>query len=197
VASKTKQRAMNQQSRLAIRRLNRARELKMLVQIFITLFVMPAALSAEQDTIETPMLEHVLTVRATIEATVEMGKTPQGVRRVVPITGGTFEGPSIKGVIMPGGEDWQLVREDGVLELDARYWLRTEDGALIRVHNQVLSVPPAQGAAPTTRYARSSVRFEAPVGKYEWLNKAVFVGTITPDLRQRPPVIVLRFFKVN
>jgi Protein of unknown function (DUF3237) len=193
---------MNQQSRLGTghskwRCSNWARELNSLVLICVTLLVPPAALFAEQDTIETPRLEHVLTVRATIEDTVEMGKTPHGVRRVVPIRGGTFEGPSMRGVIMPGGEDWQLLREDGVLELDARYWLRTEDGALIRVHNQVLSVPPAQGAAPTTRYARSSVRFEAPIGKYEWLNKAIFVGTITPDLRQRPPVIVLQFFKVN
>jgi hypothetical protein len=178
-------------------RLNCGRELKMLAHLCIALFVTPMALSAEQDTIETPTLEHVLTVRANIDATVEMGKTPQGVRRVVPITGGTFEGSGMKGVIMPGGEDWQLVREDGVLELDARYWLRTDDGAVIRVHNQVLSVPPAQGAAAATRYTRSSIRFEAPIGKYDWLNKAIFVGTLTADIKQRPPVITLRFFKVN
>ena len=127
---------------------------------------------------------------------VSMGKTPEGERRVVPITGGTFEGPGLKGTIMPGGEDWQLVREDGVMQLDARYWLRTEDGAIIRVHNQVLVGPPPQGQAAGQRYRRSSVRFEAPIGKYDWLNQAVFVGTITPDTTQRPPIVVLRFFKV-
>ena len=99
------------------------------------LAVSAVAMSAE---VETPTLEHVLTVRASLDPMVSMGKTPEGERRVVPITGGTFEGPGLKGTIMPGGEDWQLIREDGVMQLDARYWLRTEDGAIIRVHNQVL-----------------------------------------------------------
>jgi hypothetical protein len=153
------------------------------------------ALSADQaPPIDSPTLEHVMTVRANIDALVSMGKTPTGERRVVPITGGTFEGAGLKGTIMPGGEDWQLVRGDGVTELDARYWLLTDDGVIVRVSNQVLAVPP-QGEGK--RYARSSVRFEAPLGKYEWLNKAVFVGTITADPTQRPPVVVLRFFRVN
>jgi hypothetical protein len=72
--------------------------------------------------------------------------------------------------------------------------LLTDDGVIVRVSNQVVAVPP-QGEGK--RYARSSVRFEAPLGKYEWLNKAVFVGTITADPTQRPPVVVLRFFRVN
>jgi len=150
---------------------------------------------------ETPSVEHVLTVRASVDAMVSMGKTPEGERRVVPITGGTFEGTGpaegIKGTIMPGGEDWQLIRDDGVMQLDARYWLRTEDGAIIRVSNQVLSTIPPKDQPGTKRYMRSSVKFEAPIGKYEWLNKAIFVGTIMPDMSQKPPVIVLRFFKVN
>lgn len=146
---------------------------------------------------EMPTLEHVLTVRASIEAPISMGKTPQGQRRVIPISGGTFEGPGLSGTIMPGGEDWQVVREDGVTELDARYWLRTDDGAVIRVHNQVVLNPPAQGVEGAKQYLRSSVRFEAPIGKYDWLNKAVFVGTLAADTTQRPPVVTLRFFKVN
>jgi Protein of unknown function (DUF3237) len=146
---------------------------------------------------ETPTVEHVMTVKATIDAPIEMGKTPQGQRRVIVISGGTFEGPGIKGTIMPGGEDWQLVREDGVTQLEARYWLRTDDGAVIRVLNQVLTTPPAQGVADAKRYVRSSVQFEAPTGKYDWLNKAVFVGTLVADATQRPPVVTLRFFKVN
>lgn len=145
---------------------------------------------------DVPGLEHVLTVRANIESMVLMGTTPAGERRVVPISGGTVEGPGLKGAIMPGGEDWQLIRSDGVTELDARYWLRTDDGVLIRVHNQVLSVPA--GSEPATKpYARSSVRFEAPIGRYDWLNKAIFVGTITVERAAGvPPVVVLRFFKV-
>ena len=129
------------------------------------LAVSAVAMSAEQAaTFETPTLEHVLTVRASLDPMVSMGKTPEGERRVVPITGGTFEGPGLKGTIMPGGEDWQLVREDGVMQLDARYWLRTEDGAIIRVHNQVLVGPPPQGQAAGQRYRRSSVRLKRPSG---------------------------------
>ena len=103
----------------------------------------------------------------------------------------------MKGTIMPGGEDWQAVREDGVTEFDARYWLRTDDGAIIKVHNRVLLNPPAQGEQDAKTYLRSSVQFEAPVGKYDWLNKAVFVGTLVADTTQRPPVVTLRFFRVN
>lgn len=154
-------------------------------------------LGAEESVpVDMPQLEHVMTVRATVDAMMSMGKTPQGERRVVPINGGTFEGPGLKGTILPGGEDWQLIREDGVMELDARYWLRTDDGAVIRVHNQVLSASAPAGEGKK-RYARSSVRFEAPLGKYDWLNKAVYVGTITAHQTQRPPVIELRFYRVN
>jgi hypothetical protein len=172
----------------------------------LTAFLMLSALlvprtssGADNVQIETPTLEWVMTVRATIDAAIEMGKTPSGQRRVIPISGGSFEGPALKGVVMPGGEDWQLVREDGTTLLDAQYALRTGDGTIIRVHNAVLThQQPAQGErkAPT-QYSRSSVRFEAPIGKYDWLNKAIFVGTLKADLTQRPPVITLQFFKVN
>jgi hypothetical protein len=163
------------------------------------LFTPSISHGAEQVQIEPPTLEWVMTVKATIDAAIEMGKTPNGVRRVIPISGGSFEGPAIKGVVMPGGEDWQLVREDGTTLLDAQYALRAEDGTIIRVHNAVtVNQQPAQGESKApTRYARSSVKFEAPIGKHDWLNKAVFVGTLQADLTQRPPVVTLQFFKVK
>jgi hypothetical protein len=169
------------------------------VALFFALITSPSSFGAENVQIETPTLEWVMTVKATIDAAIEMGKTPNGQRRVIPISGGSFEGPAIKGVVMPGGEDWQLVREDGTTLLDAQYALRTEDGTIIRVHNAVLvSQQPAQGESKTpTRYTRSSVKFEAPIGKHDWLNKAVFVGTLKADLTQRPPVVTLQFFRVN
>jgi hypothetical protein len=85
---------------------------------------MTASAADQQAQFETPTLEHVMTVRATIDAPIEMGETPQGERRAIPISGGTFEGRNLRGVIMPGGEDWQVARKDGVTQLDARYWLR-------------------------------------------------------------------------
>jgi hypothetical protein len=177
-------------------RLSWLRGTSTMLALLIALAAIPMSHAAEESAFETPAFEHVLTVRATIDAPLAMGKTPQGQRRVILITGGTFEGRDMKGTILPGGEDWQLTREDDVTELDARYWLRTEDGAVIRVHNKVLIHAP-EGVAPAERYARSTVTFEAPIGKYDWLNKAVFVGTLTPDMAQRPPAVILRFFKVN
>jgi hypothetical protein len=167
--------------------------------LMCSLVMPPASFGADNVQIETPTLEWVMTVKATIDAAIEMGKTPNGQRRVIPISGGSFEGPAIKGIVMQGGEDWQLVRDDGTTLLDAQYALRTEDGTIIRVHNAVLvSQQPPQGESKTpTRYTRSSVKFEAPLGQYDWLNKAVFVGTLKADLSQRPPVVTLQFFKVN
>jgi Protein of unknown function (DUF3237) len=151
-----------------------------------------------------PSLEHVMTVKAQIEPLIDMGKTPSGQRRVVPIIGGTFEaatlnGAMLKGVIMPGGEDWQLIRDDGTMHLDARYWLRAEDNTIIRVHNSVLvTLPPkSSGEALPVSYARSTVKLEAPIGKHDWLNKAVFIGTIDSDFKQRPAIVTLNFYKVN
>ena len=64
----------------------------------------------------------------------EIGFLPSGSeRRVIPILGGTFEGPSIRGRVLPGGADWQLVHANGSAELDARYTLQTDTGALISV----------------------------------------------------------------
>ena len=67
------------------------------------------------------------------------------------------------------------------------------DGALIRVHNRALSAPAPSGGA---RYVRCAPRFEAPVGPHDWLNKAIFVGTLAVDNPARPKVVTLRFFKV-
>jgi Protein of unknown function (DUF3237) len=168
-----------------------------MLRLVIALMVTSMTASAADQSFETPSLEHVMTVRATIDAPLAMGETPRGEQRVIPITGGTFEGRNMRGTILPGGEDWQLVRKDGVTQLAARYWLREEDGTVIRVHNQVLVNPPAQGVTDATRYVRSSVAFEAPIGKHDWLNKAIFVGTLAADATKRPTVITLRFFQVN
>lgn len=144
-----------------------------------------------------PSLEHVMTVNALIEPLIVMGRTPSGERRVAPIIGGTFEGRSCKGSIMPGGEDWQLVRDDGTMHLDARYWLKAEDGTIIRVHNSVLIVLPEKRGETKLPYARSTVKLEAPIGKHDWVNKAVFVGTLVADFKPRPATVTLQFYRVN
>jgi hypothetical protein len=152
-----------------------------------------------------PGLELALTVTALIDAPISMGKTPLGERRVITISGGTFEGSGLKGTIMPGGEDWQVDRPDGVTVFDARYWLKTDDGVIIRVVNRAIAWLPdaeraktARGEAPdrSKSYLRTSPEFEAPVGKYDWLNKAIFIGTLTGGSDPKP-FVVLRFYKVT
>jgi hypothetical protein len=83
-----------------------------------------------------PGLVFAFELRATVAAPTELGQVAAGRRRIVDITGGTFEGPGIKGKIRPGGADWQIVRADGFTELDTRYTIETDKGQLIYVQTQ-------------------------------------------------------------
>jgi hypothetical protein len=131
--------------------------------------------------VEPPKTELALEAYVTLAPAVEIGKSDAGTRRFIPITGGRFIGDGIKGEVVAGGADWQLERPDGVLEVHALYSLRTDDGVNIVVENDGIIVRGAaaaggQPAAPP--YVRTVPRFHAPQGKYEWLNKGVFVGGI-------------------
>ena len=115
----------------------------------------------------------------------ELGKTGKGIRRVIPITGGSFEGPNIQGNVLAGGYDWQLIRSDGVVELEARYMLQTGDSDLITVVNtgirhgsQEVMQRLANGEEvdPSLYYFRSVPVFETANPKYAWLMRSVFVA---------------------
>ena len=116
----------------------------------------------------------------------ELGATPQGRRRIIPITGGSFSGERLSGKVLPGGADWQVVRDDGVAQLEARYTLETSDGALIYVRNEGYRHGPAEvlkkiaagePVDPSLYYMRSTPRFETGDSRYAWLNRIVCVGT--------------------
>ena len=77
-----------------------------------------------------PGLVFAFELRVTVGAPVEIGQVPRGRRRIVSILGGTFEGPGIKGKVVPGGADWQIIRADGFSELDTRYTLETDKGQI-------------------------------------------------------------------
>jgi hypothetical protein len=122
-----------------------------------------------------------------------------GTRRIVWITGGAFKGPNIEGTIIPGGADWQLVRPDGVTELDARYTLKTNDDVIIYINNRVLSRndPGNNDLASPGQYRRSVISFEAPVGsKYAWLNQFVFLGTLTSATTDKEAAVIVRVWKL-
>lgn len=98
-----------------------------------------------------------------------------GERYIIPITGGTFDGPmGLRGTVLPGGADRQLWRSDGVRELDALYEMQHEDGSVFTIHNQVT----IHEEADKPRYAFSHVRVKAAEGPHAWLNQRVFIGTI-------------------
>jgi Protein of unknown function (DUF3237) len=138
-----------------------------------------------------PGTELVLEAFVTIAARVSVGQSDDGVRQFIPITGGRFVGKDIKGEVMAGGADWQRVRTDGVVEVNALYSIRADDGAVIVVDNRGIIVPGAPGEIG---YARTAPRFHAPEGKYDWLNKAAFVGTISPA--PDGGAVIIRVFKV-
>lgn len=139
-----------------------------------------------------PKAEFVYEAVVDIAPTVPLGDSPLGERRIVPITGGTFEGPSIRGRVLPGGADRQLIRKDGVRRLDALYEMQAEDGAVITVRNQVL-VAPRNGGAPDYRF--STLDITAPEGPHAWLNRLVFVGTLH-SLRPAREAVLVRVFKL-
>ncbi|MBV8030200.1 MAG: DUF3237 domain-containing protein [Betaproteobacteria bacterium] len=116
----------------------------------------------------------------------ELGEGPHGRRRIIPILGGRFKGEKLQGSVVPGGADWQVIRRDGVAELDARYTLETSDGALLYVrHEAYRHGPPqvmqelAQGREvdPSSYYMRGALRLETAEPRYDWLNRTLFVTT--------------------
>jgi Protein of unknown function (DUF3237) len=122
----------------------------------------------------------------------DLGDSPLGQRYIIDILGGSFQGPRLSGKVLPGGADRQLWRKDGVRELDALYEMQTDDGVSITVHNCVL----IEDLPNNGRYARSVVKLTAPAGPHEWLNKRVFVGTLTPLMPARQAVKITVFMLV-
>ena len=80
-----------------------------------------------------PKLEYLATYRADLEPPVQVGAVPSGNRQIFDVTGGSFEGPRMKGKLLASGGDWLLIGNDGVVRLDVRGTLETDDGARIYV----------------------------------------------------------------
>lgn len=136
--------------------------------------------------------EVLFEVSVDLEPPQQVGATPHGNRQIFYVKGGTFEGPRVRGEVLPGGGDWLLVRPDGAGELDVRGTLRTDDGHLIYTYYRgILSVPPevmqrmAKGEAidPSEYYFRTTPVYETASEKYGWLNRtvAVAVGRLAPN----------------
>ena len=149
----------------------------------------------------TPELEFVFELRVQVGPPLDVGPIPGGRRRIVPILGGIFEGSGMKGRVLPGGADWQIVRADGLGELDTRYTLETDDGKTIYVQNAGIrhaspevtaKLMAGQPVDPSLVYFRTVPKFETSAPELAWLMRSIFVGTG----ERYPADVLMRFWKL-
>ena len=140
-----------------------------------------------------PRFEFLARFAVDVGELLSMGHAPLGERRVVNILGGSFEGPAMRGDVLPGGADWQIARSDGVLDLDARYTLKEAGGGLVRVVSQGYRHGPSDVLAalargedvdPARYFFRTIMRFETGAPYLEWLNQTIAVATAQRKSRQ-------------
>jgi len=140
----------------------------------------------------------LITLQVKVSGAQKIGPVPHGTRLTAPITDGHFEGPRLRGKVLPGGGDWTLLRGDGVLELDLRLTLETDDGALIHMTSFGLRHGPPEVLAaltrgervdPSTYYFRTTPRFETANPKYAFLNRLLAVSS--GDRRAEGPIYTI------
>jgi hypothetical protein len=130
---------------------------------------------------------HAFKIVLTVPSIVDVGNTPMGARKIAHVSGGTFEGERLRGTVhaAPGG-DWLLLRQDGVLTLDVRLTLETDDKQLIYMSYRGMRHGPkevmerlgrGEAVDPSSYYFRAIPNFETASEKYSWLNRSLFVST--------------------
>ncbi|MDX6741263.1 DUF3237 family protein [Actinocorallia sp. A-T 12471] len=133
-----------------------------------------------------PNLVPLATFHVTVDPILHLGRTPLGDRRVINITGGSFHGPGLNGEILPGGADWQLVRDDGSAAIDTRYTLRTYDGALLYLQTRgyrhgppdvMARLAAGEDVPPSDYYFRLTLTFETAHPSYSWLTRTIALAT--------------------
>jgi len=136
--------------------------------------------------------DFLFTLSADVGELITLGPCPLGERRVVYINSGRFEGPTMRGEIV-GGADWQILRSDGVLELDARYAIREERGGVVKVVSQGYRHGPpevmtrlarGEDVDPASYFFRATMRFETGASELAWLNKTIAVATAERKARR-------------
>lgn len=127
----------------------------------------------------------LMTLRLNTAPVQDIGAAPRGTRVTFPITGGSFEGERLRGKVLPGGDDWTVKRPDGVVELDLRVTLQTDDGAYIHMTFEGIR----DDGAPRAPYFRTVPRFETGEPKYAFLNRLLAIGAA--EIRADGPVHVI------
>jgi hypothetical protein len=153
------------------------------------------------DPLAAPQLEHFADLQIAVGTPQVLGQGPQGLRRVVPILGGSAQGQGWQARVLPGGSDFQLIASDTMSLLDARYGLETDAGDLIFVRNRALRAAPAEVMArllrgeavdPASIYFRCSPSLETSSEALRWINERMFLGAGV----RHPAQVVMRFFTV-
>jgi Protein of unknown function (DUF3237) len=136
----------------------------------------------------TPQLatRYVFTITAHIGGVTSAGDVGYGVRRIIPITGGDVRGENLNGKVCPFGADFQIIRPNELIELEAKYAIETDDGAVIYVENKGLRFGPielllqlkrGEPVDPRLIYFRTVPKFETGAEKYRWLMESLFIGS--------------------
>lgn len=120
-------------------------------------------------------MQKVMTLHVELGESKQVGETGNGQLAIIPIVGGTFEGPGLKGRICPGGADWNMRISERLCHVCARYWLETDDGEVISVVNEGW-IDPADAASllKTTPHLTCDQN-----GRYVNLTKGTYVGELT------------------
>ncbi|BAQ11162.1 phosphoserine aminotransferase [Bacillus sp. OxB-1] len=135
---------------------------------------------------EAPRLTFLFDLELQVEKAHLPGTTPIGTRRIIRVEGGRFGGGDVSGKVIPGGDDWITVREDGTIIQDVRILLQTDDEELIMMSYRGIRTGPKEVLARLDRseevavdeyYFRTNPVFETASEKYDWLNKRIFVST--------------------
>jgi hypothetical protein len=163
---------------------------------------LPAAQAVATPAPAPPRLTFAFELRVQVGPPQEFGEVPRGRRRIIPILGGTFEGPNIQGKVLPGGADWQIVRADGFAELDTRYVLQTDSGSLIYIQNAGMRhAPPevqkkliaGEAVDPSQVYFTTVPTFETSAPELQWLTRSIFVATA----ERHPSDVIVRVWRVE
>ncbi len=148
-----------------------------------------------------PALKFFVDLSVQVAQPQEIGATPRGRRRLIPIIGGAAAGDGWRARVLPGGADFQLVVSDTLAELDARYTLEVDGGDLVYVHNRALRTAPPEVMAKLVRgetvdpalvYFRCCPSFETASPSLHWINERMFLGTGA----RHPDRVEMRFFEV-
>lgn len=176
-----------------------------LIMLTAAVGILAAAAPAEQAANAAPVpprLQLALELHVQLGTPLEIGEVARGRRRIVPIIGGTFAGSGIKGKVLNGGADWQIVRADGLTELDTRYTLETDSGQRIYIQNAgmrhappdvVAKILAGQDVDQSLVYMRTVPTFETSAPELQWLTRSIFIATG----ERHPTEAVIRVWRVE